>query len=113
VVFSLTSEFGCNVHKGGYIRINGQLPHVRIHQGKAVGRLYSARRLRLELSEKMKVRPFQLVCVNCDALGIVLDHAEYAPSSTQVKCRGCGAPRGTLGDLRNLAFSDRTDILSG
>jgi hypothetical protein len=57
-------------------------------------------------------RAFQLVCVNCDALGIVLDHAEHAPSSAPIKCRGCGAPRGTLGDLRDLALSDRTDIFS-
>ena len=62
----------------------------------------------------MKVRhAFQLVCVNCDAPGIVLDHVEYAPSSAQVKCRGCGAPRGTLGDLRDLALSHRTDTFSG
>jgi hypothetical protein len=61
----------------------------------------------------MNVRPaFKLVCVNCDALGIVLDHAEHAPSSTQIKCRYCGVPRGSLGDLRNLALSDRTDIFS-
>jgi hypothetical protein len=61
----------------------------------------------------MNVRPaFQLVCANCDALGIVLDYAEDAPSSAQIKCRGCSAPRGTLGDLRDLAVSDRTDIFS-
>jgi hypothetical protein len=59
------------------------------------------------------MRPaFQLVCVNCDALGIVLDYAEDGPSSAQIKCRGCGAPRGTLGDLRNLALSDRSDSFS-
>jgi hypothetical protein len=58
----------------------------------------------------MTVRPrFQLVCVNCDALGIVLDYAEGAPSSTPIKCRDCGALRGTLGDLRNLALADQRD----
>jgi hypothetical protein len=58
----------------------------------------------------MTVRPrFQLVCVNCDALGIVLDYAEGAPSSTPIKCRDCGALRGTLGELRNLALADRRD----
>jgi hypothetical protein len=58
----------------------------------------------------MAVRPrFQLVCVNCDALGIVLDYAEGAPSSTSIKCRDCGALRGTLGDLRNLALADQRD----
>jgi hypothetical protein len=61
----------------------------------------------------MNVRPaFQLLCVNCDALGIVLDYAEDAASSAQIKCRGCGAPCGTLGDLRDLALSGRTDIFS-
>jgi hypothetical protein len=61
----------------------------------------------------MDIRPaFQLVCINCDALGIVLDYAEGAPLSTPIKCSYCGAPRGTLGDLRNLALSDRNEILS-
>jgi hypothetical protein len=58
----------------------------------------------------MIVRPrFQLVCVNCDALGIILDYVEGAPSSTPIKCRDCGALRGTLGDLRNLALADQRD----
>jgi len=53
---------------------------------------------------------FRIVCVNCDALGIVLDYPENAPTSTQIKCRNCGVPRGTLGELRSLASSDRQDI---
>jgi ribosomal protein S27E len=53
---------------------------------------------------------FEVVCVNCDALGIVFDCPEDAPSSTLITCRHCGAPRGTLGALRNLATSDRQDI---
>jgi hypothetical protein len=63
-------------------------------------------------SKKLNVLPaFQLVCMNCDALGIVFDYAEGAPSSTPIKCRDCDAPRGTLGDLRNLALRDRRDSL--
>lgn len=62
-------------------------------------------------SKKLNVPAFQLVCMNCDALGIVFDYAEGAPSSTPIKCRDCDAPRGTLGDLRNLAFRDRRDSL--
>jgi hypothetical protein len=54
---------------------------------------------------------FQLVCMNCDALGIVFDYAEGAPSSTPIMCRDCDALRGTLGDLRNLALQDRRDSL--
>jgi hypothetical protein len=53
---------------------------------------------------------FQLICINCDALGIVLDYPDNAPSSTQIKCQGCQAPRGTIGDLRTLALSDRRDL---
>jgi hypothetical protein len=46
---------------------------------------------------------FQLICIKCGALGIVLDYTEGAPLSTPIECRGCGALRGTLGDLRTLA----------
>jgi hypothetical protein len=46
---------------------------------------------------------FQVICVKCGALGIVLDYSEGAPLSTPIKCRGCGDLRGTLGDLRTLA----------
>jgi ribosomal protein S27E len=56
---------------------------------------------------------FRIVCINCDALGIVFDCPEGAPSSTQIKCRYCGAPRGTLGDLRSLSYSDRQDPFEG
>ena len=55
---------------------------------------------------------FQLVCASCDALGIVLDHdAERAPSGTPIRCRNCGAVRGTLGDLRDLARSKPRDLI--
>jgi ribosomal protein S27E len=53
---------------------------------------------------------FRLICVNCDALGIVFDFPENAPVSTMIKCRLCGAPRGTLGELRRLSCSDRRDL---
>jgi ribosomal protein S27E len=53
---------------------------------------------------------FKIVCVNCDALGIVFDCSEGAPSSRKIKCSLCGAPRGTLGDLRNLSDSDMQDL---
>jgi hypothetical protein len=59
----------------------------------------------------MKIRPaFQLVCIDCDALGIVLDCAEGAPLSTLIRCHSCGGLRGTLGDLRNLAEPGQLDI---
>jgi hypothetical protein len=53
---------------------------------------------------------FRIVCIQCDALGIAFDGAEDAPSWTTISCRNCGAPRGTLGDLRNLAASNRQDL---
>jgi hypothetical protein len=53
---------------------------------------------------------FKIVCVNCDALGIIFDCPEDAPSTTLIRCQHCGAPRGTLGDLRHLASSDRRDL---
>ena len=49
-------------------------------------------------------------CVNCDALGIAFDFPKNAPSSTVIKCRHCGSPRGTLGSLRQLSGSDRQDL---
>jgi ribosomal protein S27E len=63
------------------------------------------------LAHRPGPRPdFRIVCINCDALGIVFDCPEGAPPSTQIKCRHCGAPRGTLGDLRKLSCSDRRDL---
>jgi hypothetical protein len=53
---------------------------------------------------------FSLICINCDAVGIVFDCAEDAPSSTTIKGRHCGAPRGTLGDLRRLSISATQDV---
>lgn len=59
------------------------------------------------LMNELVQRRFQIICINCDALGIVFDCVEDAASSTLIKCRGCGAPRGTLGDLRQLELTNR------
>jgi ribosomal protein S27E len=53
---------------------------------------------------------FKIVCKTCGGLGIVFDCAEGGPSSTQIKCRHCGALRGTLGELRNLSSSGQHDL---
>jgi hypothetical protein len=53
---------------------------------------------------------FEIICTVCDGLGIVFDCAENAPSSTPIKCRHCGAPRGTLEDLRTLSVSGKQDL---
>jgi hypothetical protein len=52
---------------------------------------------------------FQLVCVECDSVGVIIDGSELAPPSTIVKCSHCRAARGTLGDLRDLAHSGQRD----
>jgi hypothetical protein len=57
-----------------------------------------------------KVSQFQIVCRICDGLGITFDSPESAPSSTAIKCRHCGAPRGTLGELRELSVSGKEDL---
>ncbi len=53
---------------------------------------------------------FQLVCVECNSVGVVIDGSVLAPPSTIVKCSHCQSARGTLGDLRNLANSGRRDL---
>jgi hypothetical protein len=49
---------------------------------------------------------FSMVCENCDHVGVQIDLAENAPSSTPVLCAKCKYPRGTLGDLRTLSEMD-------
>jgi hypothetical protein len=53
---------------------------------------------------------FQLVCIECDTVGVIIDGSELAPPSTIVRCSHCQSARGTLGDLRNLANSGRRDL---
>jgi hypothetical protein len=61
----------------------------------------------MALQKSADVSRFQIVCGICDGLGIVFDCREDAPASTLIKCRHCGAPRGTLGDLRLLSVQAR------
>jgi len=53
---------------------------------------------------------FEIICTGCDGLGIIFECAEGAPPSTLIKCRHCGGPRGTLGDLRQLSVSGKQDF---
>jgi hypothetical protein len=53
---------------------------------------------------------FKIICTICDGVGIIFECPEDAPSSTEIKCRHCGAPRGTLGDLRSLSASGSQDL---
>ena len=102
---------------------NRTLPNARVHPSKAVRRSYSAWRpcfsfeqvMMISKTAKVPQAPiappaFKIVCINCDSLGIVFDSAEGAPPSTQVTCRHCGVPRGTLEELRALSGSDRRDL---
>jgi hypothetical protein len=58
-----------------------------------------------------ETRPsFSMVCENCDHVGVQIDLAENAPSSTPVLCARCKYPRGTLGDLRALSNLDREAV---
>jgi hypothetical protein len=59
---------------------------------------------------KAQLSGFKIVCEICDGLGIFFDCEEDAPSSTQINCRHCGAPRGTLGELRNLSVLAKQDL---
>ncbi len=47
---------------------------------------------------------FQMVCGDCGSLGIRIENPESASRQEIVCCRGCGAPRGTVGALRDLAL---------
>lgn len=54
------------------------------------------------ISRKQMTNPdlrfdFRIVCINCDALGIVFDCPEDAPTSTQIR-------------RRRLSYSDRQDV---
>jgi hypothetical protein len=53
---------------------------------------------------------FRLICINCNGVGIVFDCSESAPAATPIKCSLCGAPRGTLGELRRLSDSDQSTL---
>jgi hypothetical protein len=64
----------------------------------------------MQVQRSNEVSQFQIVCNICDGLGIAFDCKEGAPSSTLIKCRHCGAARGTLGDLRMLSRSGKQEI---
>jgi hypothetical protein len=47
---------------------------------------------------------FQMVCANCGSLGIRIENPERASRDAIVYCGDCGASRGTIGALRDLAI---------
>jgi len=46
---------------------------------------------------------FQMVCGNCGSLSVKIDDPEKACRETIIYCSNCGASRGTMGALRDLA----------
>jgi len=46
---------------------------------------------------------FQMVCVECGSLTIKIENPESASREAIVYCGHCGASRGTMGALRDLA----------
>ena len=46
---------------------------------------------------------FQMVCDDCGSLTIKIENPEGASRETVVYCGHCGASRGTMGALRDLA----------
>ena len=46
---------------------------------------------------------FQMVCCDCGGLAIIIEDPVSASRETIVQCGGCGASRGTVGGLRDLA----------
>jgi hypothetical protein len=63
-----------------------------------------------QMQMETEVSRFQIACKVCDGMGIIFDCPEGAPSFTVIKCRHCGAPRGTLGALRDMSVSGKQDI---
>lgn len=59
---------------------------------------------------KNKSSWFEIICSDCRGIGIILGEPISAPGSTIIKCRHCGADRGTLGGLRSLSLLGKQDL---
>jgi len=54
---------------------------------------------------------FQVVCGDCGSLGIKIENPESASREAIVYCGDCGARRGTVGALRDLAVRPDAQVL--
>jgi hypothetical protein len=54
---------------------------------------------------------FQMVCGDCGSLAIRIEDPTNASRKTIVHCGECGASRGTMGALRDLAFRSEAQVL--
>jgi hypothetical protein len=52
---------------------------------------------------------FQIVCGKCGGLAVKIEDPERASRETIVYCGDCGAPRGTMGGLRDQAVLPEAD----
>ena len=53
---------------------------------------------------------FQMVCGDCGSLAVKIENPEQASREAIIYCGDCGASRGTMGALRDLAV--RPDVLA-
>jgi hypothetical protein len=58
----------------------------------------------------MKNFEFQIVCINCGCLAIKIEDPVRAPREATVYCGDCGAARGTVGALRDLAVQTNSNV---
>lgn len=54
---------------------------------------------------------FQIVCTNCNCLSIKIEAPVKSSRESIVYCGDCGAARGTVGALRDLAVQGYPDVL--
>ena len=55
---------------------------------------------------------FQMICGNCGSLTIKIENPIRASRETMVHCGECGASRGTIGALRDLAERSDAHVLA-
>jgi hypothetical protein len=53
---------------------------------------------------------FQIVCIDCGCLGIRIEDPLKASREAIVYCGDCGASRGTMGALRDLAVQSNAEL---
>ena len=53
---------------------------------------------------------FQIVCIDCGCLGIRIEDPLKASREAIVYCGDCGASRGTMGALRDLAVQSNAEV---
>jgi hypothetical protein len=54
---------------------------------------------------------FQIVCVECGSLSIKIENPITASRQAIVYCGDCGASRGTMGSLRDLAVQPNAGVI--